>query len=87
MKIESQYLKSTFKSGKTIIIICGRNALRLKGPVHFLQKKRHINFDIYVNQVLKTLGFLFYEQYIQEKKHMIWINNGASYYTSKINTK
>ena len=59
----------------------------LKGPVHFLQKKRHMNSDIYVNQVLKKLGLPFYERCIEEKSHMIWINDGAGYHTSKTTTK
>ena len=62
--MKSRYLKPTFKSGRTTIGIWGAIALGLKGPVHFLQKERQMNLDVYVNQVLKDLGLLFYEKCI-----------------------
>lgn len=85
--MESQYLKPIFKSGRTTIDIWRAIALELKGPVHFLQKKKCVKSDVYVHQILKDLQLLFYEKYIQERRHMIWIDNSASYYTSKTTTK
>lgn len=85
--MESWYLKLTFKSGKTTIGIWGAITLGLKGPVHFLQKKRRMNSDIYVNQAFKKLELLFYEKCIEKKGSMLWIDNGASYHTSKNTTK
>ena len=42
-----------------------------------------MNSDIYINQMLEELGLLFYKQYIREKGPMIWIDDGAGYYTFK----
>ncbi len=58
-------------------------ALGLKGLVHFIEKNSHINSDIYINQVLKEPRLPFYKQRIQEKSSIIWIDDGANYYTSK----
>ena len=85
--MESRYLKLTFKNKKTIIGIWGAITLRLKGLVHFLQKKRRMNSDIYVNQVLKELGLPFYERCIEKREHMIWMDDSAGYHTSKTTTK
>ena len=60
--------------------------LELKGPVHFLEKESCMNSDIYINQVLKGLGLPFYNQCIEKKGSMIWIDNGARYHTSKMTT-
>lgn len=45
-----------------------------------------MNLDIYINQILKRLELQFYNQYIEEKGFMIWIDNGFCYYMSKITT-
>lgn len=64
--------------------ISGAIVLGLKGLVYFLEKEGHMNSDIYINQVLKKLGLPFYNQCIEEKGSIIWMDNGACYYTSKI---
>ena len=46
-----------------------------------------MNSDVYINQVLKDLGLLFFEKCIQKKEHMIWMDNGAGYHISKTTTK
>ncbi len=61
-------------------------ALGKKGPVHFLQKERRMNSDIYINQALEQLGLLFYKQCVWEKGPMIWMDDGADYHTSKATT-
>ena len=63
--------------------IWGAIVLELKGPVHFLEKEDHMNSDIYINQVLKELGLPFYNQCIEKKVSIIWMNNGTCYHTSK----
>ena len=40
-----------------------------------------------MDQVLKKLGLLFYNEMKEEKMFMIWMHDGASYHTSKFNTK
>ena len=82
--MESRYLKPTFKSGRSSIGIWGAIVLGLKGPVHFLEKKGRMNSDIYINQVLEELGLPFYNQGIEEKGSMIWIDDSACYHTSKM---
>ena len=58
--------------------------MRSKSLVHFLEKKGCMNLNIYINQVLERLGLLFYNQCIEEKDSMIWMDDGACYYTSKM---
>lgn len=41
--------------------------LKLKKLVHFLQKKRQINFDIYINHIQIELDLKFYKHYIRKK--------------------
>lgn len=84
MTIQSHYLKLIFKSERSSMGIWGVIVLRLKGLMYFLAKEDHMNSDIYINQVLKKLGLLFYNKFIEEKSFMIWINNDAGYHTSKI---
>lgn len=85
--MESQYLKLTFKSGRTILGIWGAITLGKKGPVHFWVKDERIASEIYVNQVLKPLGLPFFEETIEKREFMIWIDDGAAYHTSKFATK
>ena len=66
--------------------IWGAIVLGLKGPVHFLEKKGRMNSDIYINQVPEGLGLPFYNQCIEKKVSMIWMDNGARYHTSKMTT-
>ncbi len=82
--MESRYLKPILKSGRSTIGIWRSIALGIKGPVHFLEKESRMNSDIYINQVLEELGLLFYKQYIRKKGPIIWIDDGAGHYTSKI---
>ena len=48
--IESQYLKLTFKSGRSTLGIWGAITFEKKGPVHFLAKKGRMTLEIYVDQ-------------------------------------
>ncbi len=77
----------TFKSRRFSIGILGAITLGLKGLVYFLQKKRRMNSEIYINQVLKELRLSFFKRYMEEKRDMIWIDDGARYHTSKMTTK
>ena len=84
--MEFRYLKPIFKSERSSLVIWGAIVLGLKGPVHFLEKEGCINSDIYINQVLEGLGLPFYNQCIEEKGSMIWMDDGARYHTSKMTT-
>ncbi len=84
--MESRYLKPTFKSRRSSVGIWRAVVLGLKGPVHFLENEGHMDSDIYINQVLEGLELPLYNQCIEEKGSMIWMDDGARYYTSKMNT-
>ncbi len=43
--------------------------------------------EIYVDQVLQPLAVLFYEECLREIGEMIYIDDGAVYYTSKYTKK
>ena len=62
MVIEFQYLKPISKDEKSSAGILGVIVLRLKGPIHLLEKEDCIKSDIYINQVLKRLVLPFYNQ-------------------------
>lgn len=85
--MESRYLKPTFKSGRTTLGIWGATALGKTGPAHFLIREGCMTSQIYVNQVLKQLGLLFYNELIEGRGIMVWMHDGASYHTSKFTTK
>lgn len=80
---ESRYLKPTFKSGQSTVGIWKTIAWDIKGPVHFLHKEKRMNSTIYIDQVLAELGLPFYDQCVQERSYMLYINDGADYHTSK----
>lgn len=46
-----------------------------------------MNFEIYINQVLKKLELPFFKYCIEKKRDIIWMDNRAQYYTSKMTTK
>ena len=75
--MEVRYLKPIFKSGRSSIGIWGAITLGLKGPVHFLQKERRMNSEIYINQVLKELELPFFKRCVEERGDMIWMDDGA----------
>ena len=79
--MESRYL---INNGKSTIGIRAAITLELKGPNYFLEKENYMNFKIYINQVLKELSLSFLKLCVEEKKHMILMNNGSSYHTSKM---
>ncbi len=81
--MKSRYLKPTFKSGRTTVGISGAITWGRKGPVHFLIKQGRMTSEIYVNQVLEPLGLPFFEEMIEERGYMIWMDDGAAYHTSK----
>ncbi len=85
--MESRYLKRTFKSGRTTLGTWGAITFGKKGPVHFLAKKALITSEIYVNQVLRRLALLVYEQCLREIGEMIYMDDGAAYHTSKYTKK
>lgn len=83
-EMESRYFKSIFKSERSYIGILGAITLGLKRPVYFLQKKERMNSKIYINQVPKEVRLLFFKHCMEKKKDLIWIDNGARYYTAKM---
>ena len=85
--MEPCYLKLIFKSGRSTIGIWSAITLELKGTVHFLQKERRMNSDIYCEQALDKVGLPFYNCCIQERGPMIWMDDGAGYHTSKKTAK
>lgn len=85
--MESQYLKPTFKSGKTTMGIWGAILLEKKVLVNFLFKEKRITLQIYVDQMLKQMSLPFYEQQRNTKGFMILIDNRATYHTSKFTMK
>ncbi len=78
MAIEFRYLKLIFKSGRSTIGIWEAIAKEVKGHMQFLDKESSMNWNIYINQLLKELGLLFYKQCIWKKHTMIWMNDGTS---------
>ena len=85
--MEAQYLKPTFKSERSTLGIWGAIAWGKKRPVHFLIKDGQMTSEIYVNNVLKPLRFLFFEAMIEKRENMIWMDDGATYHTSKLTIK
>jgi hypothetical protein len=53
----------------------------------FLQKKKRMNFEIYVNQMLKELSLSFYAKCVNEKDYMIYINDEVDYHIFKLIVK
>ena len=49
--------------------------------MHFLIKDGQIILEIYVNQVFQPLGLPFFEEIMEENEFMIWMDDGAVYYT------
>ncbi len=85
--MDCRYQKPTFKSGRTTLGIWGAITLGRKGPVHFLVKDGRMTSEIYVNQILQPLGLPFFEETMEENWFMIWMDDGATYHTSKFTTK
>lgn len=61
--------------------------LFVKALLRNLQKKGHINSEIYVNPVLRQLDLPFYNRCIQERGPIIWIDDGMGYYNLKATAK
>jgi hypothetical protein len=59
----------------------------IKKSIHFLQKKKRMNFEIYVNQMLHDLRLSFYEKCVKERDYMIWMNDDADYHIFKMINK
>ena len=81
--MEAKYLKPTFKSGRSTIGVWESIILDTKGPMHVLIKGRRMNSDIYINEILESIGLLFFKRCLTSNKAMIWMNDGAGYHTSK----
>ena len=81
--MKSRYLKLIFKSEKTTVDIWEGIALRLKESVHILTKKKRMNSDIYISEILKELRVSFYERCIDERNLMLWMNDEIAYHISK----
>ena len=81
--MESRYLKPTFKSGRSTVGIWASIRLGEKGPMLVLNKGRRMNSDIYIDEVLRPLGLSFYEACLTRRGLTIWMDDGASYHTSK----
>jgi hypothetical protein len=80
--MKTRYLKFTFKSERSILSIWKTIVLRIKNSLHFLQKDKRMNFEIYVNQMLKELSFSIYERYVRDRDYMIWMNDEVDYHIS-----
>ena len=81
--MESRYLKPTFKSGRSTVGVWASIRLGEKGPMLVLNKGRRMNSDIYIDEVLRPLGLSFYEACLTRRGLTIWMDDGASYHTSK----
>ncbi len=68
ISMDSLYLKPTFKSGKFLVGIGNVITLGLKGPVHFLKKKRQMNSELYINYISKKLSLHFFLMMFEGKK-------------------
>jgi hypothetical protein len=80
--MKARYLKLTFKSERSTLNIWEVIALKIKDSLHFLQKDDRMNFEIYVNQMLKELSLSFYERYVRDRDYMIWMNDEIDYHIS-----
>ncbi len=80
--MKTRYLKFTFKSERSILSIWEIIVLRIKSSLHFLQKNERMNFEIYVNQMLKELSLSFYKRCVKDRDYMIWMNDEIDYHIS-----
>jgi hypothetical protein len=46
-----------------------------------------MNFEIYVNQILKELNLSFYAKCVNERDYMIYINDETNYHIFKLTVK
>jgi hypothetical protein len=85
--MKCRYLKFTSKSNRIILSIWETITWEIKNSVHFLPKKKRINFEIYVNQMLKELSLSFYAKCVNERDYMIYMNNETDYHIFKLTVK
>ncbi len=85
--MKCRYLKFTFKSDRIILSIWEAISWEIKNSVHFLQKERRMNFEIYVNQMLKELSLSFYAKCVNERDYMIYMNDETDYHIFKLTAK
>lgn len=83
MAMEPRYLKLTFKSGRSTIGAWGGIILKKKNPLHILIKKRRMNSDIYINEVLNPIKLSFSKRCLATNPKMIWMDDDAAYHISK----
>jgi transposase len=80
--MKERYLKLTFKNERSILSIWEVIVLRIKNLLHFLQKDDRMNFETYVNQMLKELNLSFYRRCVRDRDYMIWMNDEIDYHIS-----
>jgi hypothetical protein len=85
--MKCRYLKLTFKSDRITLSIWETITWEIKNSVHFLQKKKRMNFEIYVNQMLKELSLSFYATCVNERSYMIYMNDEIDYHIFKLPVK
>ena len=81
--METKYLKPTFKNKQSIINVWKFIIFDTKDLMHVLTKKRRMNSNIYINEILKSIKLPFFKRYLVSNKTMIWMNDKASYHISK----
>jgi transposase len=80
---KSQYLKPTFKSGRSSIGVWGSISLNLKKNIVVLPSNVRINSAIYCNTILNDYAYPFYEAIAEKHGDALWQDDGAKYHTSK----
>ena len=80
---ETQNLQPTFKSGRSAVGIWGAICGDTKGPMLVLEKGQRMNGAIYRDEVLKPLGFPFYEKMFRKRGGALWMDDNAKYHVSK----
>lgn len=82
--MEFQYLKPIFKNKRSIMDIWGAITYKKKSLVYFLIKKRPNNIrNICWLDFLITISF-FYKEFLRKIGKIIYIDNNATYYISKL---
>ena len=84
---ESQYLKPSFKSGRSTVGVWGAISTDLKGKLVILPANARMNSELYTNVILNGPGYDLYEELTHTKGIAIWQDDGARYHTSKAVTK
>jgi hypothetical protein len=80
---ESQYVKATFKIGRSVVGTWACISPDFKGTMVILPKDARVDSTRYCNIVLNDHAYPFYEKLTHEKGRALWQDGGARYHTSK----